>query len=199
MEKLNPWFVTGLVDGEGCFSVFLNTEKRKRKKQISVYRYWGVVFSLCLVTRDKKVLDQLKDFFGCGTLTTLKFPKAKEGLKRMSSRTTYQVRARKDLLERILPHFENYPLQTTKKRDFELWAEAVRILSKADKGRKTRFESQALTEEGQQRLAEIRRLMAEKLVMKQRRTILRGIKDKKPGKTVEALVLQDQAHLSLGL
>ena len=42
----------------------------------------------------------------------------------------YAVRKRADLLKVIIPFFERYSLQTTKNRDFKIFAKCVRMMDK---------------------------------------------------------------------
>jgi hypothetical protein len=66
------------------------------------------------------VLDQLKAFFGVGSV-------------KFSSRATgevvsYKVRKFEDLCNIIIPHFENYSLITQKRADFLLFKKAVDMI-----------------------------------------------------------------------
>ena len=52
MEKA---YVLGLVDGEGCFNVRVNRQRRRARVELK--------FSLKLRHQDKEVLDELQRFF----------------------------------------------------------------------------------------------------------------------------------------
>jgi len=41
----------------------------------------------------------------------------------------YEVRAIKDLVQRVIPHFQKYPLKTSKTKDFELFVEICKLVS----------------------------------------------------------------------
>jgi hypothetical protein len=41
----------------------------------------------------------------------------------------FVVRKRADLLEKVIPFFERYPLQTSKQHDFECFARCVRLIN----------------------------------------------------------------------
>ena len=41
----------------------------------------------------------------------------------------YSVTKLSDLINIIIPHFENYPLQSAKKLDFELWTQCIEIMA----------------------------------------------------------------------
>ncbi len=114
MEKspeMNPWFVSGLVDGEGCFSVSFSF-----RKKLKVGIETRPSFSISLNQRDLDLLKQIHAFFGCGAIRYSK-----------SDRTyKYESRSISDLTRRIVPHFERYPLVGRKSNDFRIFADVCR-------------------------------------------------------------------------
>ena len=62
-------------------------------------------FKLWLESKDLSTLEELKDFFGVGILNTRKNKDA----------TSYTVTKIDDLMNVVIPHFTNFPLQTQKK------------------------------------------------------------------------------------
>ena len=106
-SKLDPWYVTGLVEGEGCFSVSFSFRKR-----LKVGIETRPSFSISLTRRDLHILERIREFFGCGGIR----------YSRTDSTYKYEVRSIKDLDTKILPHFRKYPLQGSKKEDFEKFA-----------------------------------------------------------------------------
>lgn len=153
--KVDPWYVTGFIDGEGCFTLLINTETKKRKAFKSVYRYWVVDFSVHLREDDVKILHRLQNFFGAGRVNLVG-----QGEKRAAH---LSVRDLTDLAQKVVPHFESYPLQAKKARDFLLWREAVLILDQTRRRKKSKFEGQHLTDEDESRLHSIRELLTERL------------------------------------
>lgn len=103
-KVLDPWYVTGLVEGEGCFSVSFNIRRRLRVKVET-----RPSFSISLNRRDLHLLKKIRDFFSCGGIR----------FSRTDNTYKYEVRDIRSLTERIVPHFETYPLQGAKKDDFE--------------------------------------------------------------------------------
>ena len=61
--RLDPWWITGFVDGEGCFSISIFKNATTRA---------GVqIFPEFVVTQGAKsllTLKNLQDFFGCGKI-----------------------------------------------------------------------------------------------------------------------------------
>ncbi len=109
--RLHPWYVTGLVEGEGTFMVSFN-----RRPKLRVGIETRPSFSVSLSERDLDLLRMLRRFFGCG------------GIRYSRSDRTYkyEVRSITDLVRKIIPHFEKYPLAGAKRRDFEKFAQIVR-------------------------------------------------------------------------
>ena len=97
------WYITGFVDGEGCFSVSF-TQRAKMNSGIEV----RPSFSIGQNKRSLSVLKDIHTYFGCGAI---RFSKHDQLYK-------YEVRSVSDLKERIIPHFKKYPLQTSKLHDF---------------------------------------------------------------------------------
>lgn len=113
MSQLHPWYVTGLVEGEGSFSVSFNL-----RPKLSVGIETRPSFSVTLSERDLNLLKALKAFFGCGAIR----------YSRSDHTYKYEVRSVADLARKILPHFERYPLAGGKGEDFRKFAEIVRLV-----------------------------------------------------------------------
>lgn len=101
-------YITGFTDGEGSFLVSFN-RRAKLKTKIEV----RPSFSISQPKRNLKILQTIRNFFGVGAI---RFSKRDQNYK-------YEVRSIKDLVRVIIPHFKNYPLQTSKKKDFEIFAD----------------------------------------------------------------------------
>jgi hypothetical protein len=119
---LDPWWIVGFVDGEGCFSISF-------VKNTTV-RFGYQIFTEFVITqgeKSKSVLEDVVSFFGCGRLYCNKrYDNHNEHLYR------YCVRAREDLLTKIIPFFEKYQLQTSKRSDFEIFASIVNMMGKGE-------------------------------------------------------------------
>jgi hypothetical protein len=111
--RLDPWYVTGLVEGEGCFCVSFSFCP-ERKLGLQAY----ASFSLSLNERDRYLLWELQAFFDCGSIRE----------SRTDRTFKYEVRSVRKLLDRIVPHFEAYPLRGVKRRSFEGFAEVCEMM-----------------------------------------------------------------------
>jgi len=123
-------YITGFVDGEGCFCVSFSLRK-KMKLGLEVRPR----FSVSQHHTSKEVIFLLRDFFKCGGIR----------YSRRDQNYKYEVRSIKDLVEKIIPHFENYPLKTAKKYDFEVFKEICRII----------YSNHHLNYEGMRRIIEL--------------------------------------------
>lgn len=112
---LDPSWVTGFTDAEGCFSVIL-TKRPNLKWRIMVS------FEINLHYKDLSILYSIRDFFGVGTVYS----------SPNRSLCVYRVSKIDDLINVIIPHFLNYPLLTHKYSDFVLWSKVVNIISVKD-------------------------------------------------------------------
>jgi len=161
-SNLDPWYVTGFTDGEGCFSLFINTERRSRRGYVSVYSYWRVHFSITLRKDDIEILKRIGKFFDCGTLNINTAPsQIKKGHRGIA---IFTVAKREDLVKKIIPHFDKYNLMAKKRSGYELWKKATMILYDAQgRGEKTNVATateQILTEKEEQELIRIKTLLA---------------------------------------
>ena len=112
-ERLHPWYVTGLVEGEGSFSVSFN-----KRRKLAVGIETRPSFSVTLHRRDLPLLKALRAFFRCGAIR----------YSRSDGTYKYEVRSVPELVKKILPHFEKYPLVGAKGEDFRKFAEIVRLV-----------------------------------------------------------------------
>lgn len=104
LNNLNyPSWLSGFVDGEGCFSISF-TKRSASNLGIDV----KPSFSLSQHIRSEACLYQIKNYFTCGGI---RFDKNNQSYK-------YEIRNLTLLIQHILPHFEKYPLLTNKYMDF---------------------------------------------------------------------------------
>ena len=117
MNKLNPYYISGLTDGEGSFYVGVLPRSHN-------YVGWEArpSFSLSQNEENKKLIFQLKNFFRCGTI---RYSKKDKMIK-------FEVRCLNDLSQKIIPHFDKYQLSGIKKKDYEVFKKAIKIVSREE-------------------------------------------------------------------
>jgi LAGLIDADG endonuclease len=108
-------YVTGYVDGEGCFSVSFNRRSTLRTG-------WEVrpSFSVSQNGDRAEVLHLMMDYFQCGSIRP----------DRSDKTLKYEVRDIRNLIERVIPHFRSYPLLSSKRLDFERFAAVCEQVAK---------------------------------------------------------------------
>lgn len=141
--RLDARWVSGFVDGEGCFSVSVHRNPHVRRT-----RGWQLqaAFQVYQHERYRPVLEALADLFGCGAIRS-KGP--------TSDVLTYSVWKSSDLYETIVPFFEQSPL-IVKDRDFRLFADIVRRMRRKEHMTESGFEhivrsAYAMNHHGKQR------------------------------------------------
>lgn len=109
---LDPGWVVGFTDGEGCFSVSVNRNALAVKTG-----GWQIqpVFQVSQHSDHQEVLEALQVFFRCGKVRS---KGAGSAVKVFTVYSTIQ------LLERVIPFFEQHELRV-KNDDFEKFADIV--------------------------------------------------------------------------
>lgn len=126
---LEPGWITGFVDGEGCFNI--NIVKNKNYKTgFSV----EVRFSIGLRAEDKPILELIKNKLNVGSV-----------IKQGSQFFKFRLSSVKDL-EVLINHLDKYPPLTKKYADYILWKKVFNIVKKKEH----------LTIEGLKKIVEIK-------------------------------------------
>lgn len=122
MLPLDPWWIVGFVDGEGCFSVdVIENQTMTLGYQVQAN------FSVTQGVKSQNVLEAIQMHFGCGQIQlNSRFDNHREHL------AIYRVRKLEDLRQVIIPFFRNYPLQTAKSKDFDMFADVVERMAMKD-------------------------------------------------------------------
>ncbi len=130
-SKVDGWWITGLVDGEGCFYAGLNfdTKRSSSGRSVSCVELQAEL-TVGLRADDREPLLRMQEYFGCGKIHNRVSSKnapsvIKQGLKDPKPSRRFIIRPRELLVSVVIPHFEKYPLQTKKARDFQIWKEIV--------------------------------------------------------------------------
>ncbi len=101
--RLEAEWITGFVDGEGCFHVGIS-------KHPDMKMGYQVLpeFTVVQHERDVQILHALKSYFGCGVVR-----------RNHDDRMAYRVRKLEHLSKRIVPFFLKHPLKSKKRIDFQ--------------------------------------------------------------------------------
>lgn len=134
--KIDKNWITGFVEGEGCFYVGIN-----KSEELKIGYQVLPEFRIVQHKRDLKVLYAIKDFFGHGSVVCNK--------SKGSDIYEYRIRKFETLHNVILPFFESNELLTTKKFNFLAFREIILIMKRQEH----------LTELGLQRIIDIKSRM----------------------------------------
>lgn len=110
-------YISGFVDGEGCFCVSFQPSRRHRFG-------WEVrpSFSVSQNADRAEILFTLQELWNCGFIRP----------DRSDKTLKFEVRNIQDLVEKVTPHFRQYPLLSSKQKDVERF-DQVCLLVIADK------------------------------------------------------------------
>jgi hypothetical protein len=114
--ELHAEWVTGFVDGEGCFHVAINPHP-----EMTVGSQVLPEFTVVQHERDVQLLYALKAFFGCGVVR-----------KNHGTRMAYRVRSQEHLLQVIIPFFMKHPLKSKKHIDFLKFRDVLLLMEKGE-------------------------------------------------------------------
>ena len=110
---INPYWVSGFVDGEGTFYIGVN-------KNLTMTVEYQVLpeFRIVQHKKDIKVLYSLKKFF-------------KSGVVRVNHDDRYELRIRSldNINKYVIPHFDKFPLLTLKKFDFIKFKKVINLIN----------------------------------------------------------------------
>ena len=114
-------YIAGFVDGEGSFHVAF-----QRRPDLKFG--WQAVpeFHISQNFPSRKVLEGIQETLQCGYI------KSNDAPGKRDKTLVYVVRDRKDLLRKVIPFFEQYPLQTEKQKDFEKFRRIIQMMEVND-------------------------------------------------------------------
>ena len=112
VEIKDPNWLVGFIDGEGCF--YVNIFKSKTKIGYAVQ----LNFKITQHIRDKELFFIINKYYSCGN-TLVNFT---------DSRVDFIIRKLGDIINILVPFFNNYPLQSYKKLEYEKFVQIVDLM-----------------------------------------------------------------------
>lgn len=113
---LSPWWVSGYTDGEGSFMI--NTFKTKNTLVGYTVK---LIYQITVHKSDEALLHAIKLFFK--NVGNIEYTADKQYV-------SYRVYKLSDIVKVIIPHFTEYPLQSTKFVSFYLFKAVAELMSK---------------------------------------------------------------------
>jgi hypothetical protein len=105
---LNPDYIVGFVDGEGCFSITIN-RNGDRLPEVRL------IFEIELREDDEAILHEIAEMLDCGNIYRLDY----ERYAKWRPHVKLKVSNFSDISQKIIPFFQRYPLQAKKRLQFE--------------------------------------------------------------------------------
>ena len=113
-QALDPWYVTGFVEGEGAFTFSRNG------RQMALY------FAIKLTGPDKSILEAIRGYFeGAGAIYRVAASAAPTPSSGHTKEAAYYRISRREDLERVVAHFDRHPLRGSKARAYAIWRQMV--------------------------------------------------------------------------
>lgn len=107
---LNPYWVSGFVSGDGCFSVYI------LEKELKEYGNTRIRFNICQNEIDKELLEYMKIYFNCGNIS------------KNNTIINYDVYSIIDIEKNIIPFFLKYPIRGEKYNNFIKWIKVFDLI-----------------------------------------------------------------------
>lgn len=111
---MNPWFITGFSDAEGCFTI-------KTQPNLKLKTKWRIrpVFSITLNKKDLPLLKTIQNYLNVGNIS-------------ISNNTViYAVDSIKEI-DVIIYHFDKYPLITQKLSDYLIFRQCFNLIKQRE-------------------------------------------------------------------
>ena len=112
---MRPQWVSGFVAGDGGFSIYVRPAKDYIISEKVYCR-----FHVAQHSKDIKLVKLLIKYFNCGQVYL------RSNVN--TSRCDFIVQDSKSLLEKVIPHFDTYPLLNLKQQDYLCFKECLTII-----------------------------------------------------------------------
>jgi len=118
-ERLDAKWIVGFSDGEGCFHISINKMNKMSLR-------WQVLpeFRIVQHEKDENVLNKIKEYFGFGEVTINR-------TDFHGTRKEFRVRGLENL-NKIIDFFNKNKLNTSKRKDFEIFSEVIDLMNKKE-------------------------------------------------------------------
>lgn len=117
MTRLDPQWIVGFVDGEGCFNLDVHVKKDMK---------WGLQmqpeFTVVQHERDIQTLYSLKEHFKCGSVAVNRRDDT-------STRYHFRVKSVRDGMASVIPFFEQHTLKTKRNVEFKRYRRITQLMS----------------------------------------------------------------------
>jgi LAGLIDADG endonuclease len=129
-------YISGFADGEACFCVSFHPSRRHRFG-------WEVrpSFSVSQNADRAELLSRIQDLWQCGFIRP----------DRSDKTLKFEVRTVADLITKVLPHFREYPLISSKQSDVMRFERICRLMYEGQHLRREGFEAIEMNPSGKRK------------------------------------------------
>lgn len=118
---LDPQYVVGFVDGEGCFSITVN----KHSNRLPEVR---LLFEIEVREDDEDILCQIQEVLQCGSIYRLSY----ERYQKWRPHVKYKVGNFHDITNKIIPFFQQNPLRAKKRYQFQKFCRVAEMMQRKE-------------------------------------------------------------------
>lgn len=138
--QLSPEYITGFVDGEGCFCVSISKHKTlKRRQEVRL------IFEIEVREDDLDILQQIQERIGCGNIYHLPYKR----YEKWRPHVKLKVSNIKDIVHILIPFFDAHPLRAKKRKSYQIFRQIAFMVA----------EKKHLTDEGFKTIEQLRTKM----------------------------------------
>ena len=112
MAIKEPININALINQSGCFDLQFRKDTKHKRYKSPTYYHWKAQFVII------KPPEKIRNILKCGNIHTTQ------------EQARYSVQNIDEIKNAIIPYFQKLRLSGRKKKDFELWTNAVDILYK---------------------------------------------------------------------
>lgn len=127
-DKLESQWVSGFISGDGGFSIIIRPKKSNSTISTNIEKPdleegYKIEFRMHVTQhrKDEKLMNILIDYFGCGKVYLRN--------NNATPRCDFIIQNLTDIYNKVLPHFDEYPLNNFKQLDYLDFKEAILILN----------------------------------------------------------------------
>jgi hypothetical protein len=142
--NLHPNYITGLIDGEGSFNITISRDENRTTGHRVVCE-----IHVTQKAHSASVLYLLKEYFGCGIIKPKRANNELKTAQNVRSVSRYVVSNLSDVMNVIIPFFDDHPLFTSKSLDYGDWKTLIKM----------KVSKEHLTEVGIQKMFQIKSQM----------------------------------------
>jgi LAGLIDADG endonuclease len=113
---LTPLYITGISDGEGSFQITIQDNKGMGKTGYKPF----LEFKVTQRDHSVSILYEIKKYFGCGRINI-------DNSKTATMK--FVITNNSDLMYKVIPHFDKYPLKTSKFLNYLNFKSAVILMN----------------------------------------------------------------------